>query len=261
MITPFFSIAQPNPLPKLRHSFIVIAHRGDHTAAPENTLMAYQNAITNDVDFVEIDLRTTRDSQLVSMHDAYLTRMTGVNMQVKDITLDSLRNLKVRNSIHPEWGLHNVPTFTEVLQLCKGKIGIYLDFKNASVGTTYRYILSAGMEKEIIVYINEPQQFIDWRKVAPKMPLMISLPKAITTALQMDSLLQKYPVDILDGNYIDYTTTTVAAAKQRGILIWPDIQSTNETNNWEKAITIGLTGLQTDHPKALIDFLKEKGIR
>ena len=261
LVMPLISFTQPNALPKTRHSFIVVAHRGDHTAAPENTLAAYQNAINNEVDFVEIDLRTTKDSQLVVMHDASLTKMTGVNMLVKDITLDSLRNLKVRDAMHTEWGFHNVPTFTEVLQLCKGKIGIYLDFKNASVAIAYQYILAARMEKEIVVYINAPQQFSDWRKVAPKMPLMISLPKTVTTTAQMDSVLLKYPVDILDGNYSEYNAVTVAAAKQKGIQIWADIQGINEANNWEKALLLGLVGLQTDHPKALIEFLKAKALR
>ena len=51
----------PNPLPKLRHGFIVVSHRGDHTHAPENTLAAFTNAIEAGADYVEIDLRTTVD--------------------------------------------------------------------------------------------------------------------------------------------------------------------------------------------------------
>jgi hypothetical protein len=35
------------------------------------------------------------------------------------------------------------------------------------------------MEKQVLVYINKPQQFIDWRKVAPEMPLMVSLPGGV----------------------------------------------------------------------------------
>lgn len=54
------------PLPKTAHQFIVVAHRGDHTQAPENTLTAFENAIREGVDYVEIDLRTTKDSQLIT---------------------------------------------------------------------------------------------------------------------------------------------------------------------------------------------------
>jgi glycerophosphoryl diester phosphodiesterase len=96
-----------NTLPKSKHSFVVIAHRGDHTEAPENTLQAYKNAIKNYVDYIEIDLRTTKDSQLVIMHDENLLRMTGVNEKVSNLTLDALKQLRVREKSHPEWG--NIP--------------------------------------------------------------------------------------------------------------------------------------------------------
>jgi glycerophosphoryl diester phosphodiesterase len=46
-------------MPALRHPFIVVSHRGDHTHAPENTLAAFANAIKAGADYVEIDLRTT----------------------------------------------------------------------------------------------------------------------------------------------------------------------------------------------------------
>ncbi|MFX8481507.1 hypothetical protein ABTL74_19335, partial [Acinetobacter baumannii] len=84
------------------------------------------------------------------------------------------------------------------LKLCRGKINIYLDFKDASVEQAYKAIVAYKMEKHVVVYINAPQQFIDWRRIAPSMPLMISLPKKISTKSMMDSVLTKYPIDILD---------------------------------------------------------------
>jgi glycerophosphoryl diester phosphodiesterase len=48
----------------------VVAHRGAHDGVPENTLAAYQRAIDMGCDFVEIDVRTTRDGVLVSIHNS-----------------------------------------------------------------------------------------------------------------------------------------------------------------------------------------------
>lgn len=76
-LLPFCCFAQKDSLPKGKNRFIVIAHRGDHTNAPENTLAAYLHAIDDGADFVEIDLRTTKDSQLVIMHNATIDHMTG----------------------------------------------------------------------------------------------------------------------------------------------------------------------------------------
>ena len=249
------------PLPTSQHKFIVVAHRGDHVDAPENTIAAYELGIKHGVDFVEIDLRTTKDSQLVIMHDATVNRMTNGNGKVSELSFAEIRQLTLADKTRPELGKHQVPSFEEVLKVCKGKIGIYLDYKNARVEQAYQLIQKYNMEKEIVVYINTPQQFIDWRKVAPNMPLMVSLPDHIKTADALTKFLQTTPIEILDGDYSDYTSEMLEAATKAGSVVWPDIQSPQESNNWDAAITIGLRGLQTDHPAALIQYLVQKGLR
>ena len=246
---------------KINH-FIVIAHRGDHTNAPENTLAAYENAIIAEADFVEIDLRTTKDSQLVILHNENIEHMTGRNLLVKEILLDSLRALKIREETHLEWGQHTIPTFKEVLKLCKGRINIYLDFKDANVAQTLKEILEEGMENNVVVYINTPEQLDEWQTIAPAMPLMISLPREVKTKKDMYQLLDAMNIDILDGNYKEYNAQTIAAAKEKKVPVWADIQSKDEgADDWNVALSLGLSGLQTDHPKALINFLIKKGIR
>src|SRR5580704_12585539 len=167
-------------IPKSTHPFIVVAHRGNHTRAPENTMSAFEHAIKAGVDYIEIDLRTTFDSQLIIMHDASVDRMTNGKGFVKDMTLETIRKLKVKDKMHPEWGEFDIPLFKEVLALCRGRMNIYLDFKNASPATAFKEIMEYGMGKNVVVYINEEKQYYDWRKTAPGMPLMISLPKGVT---------------------------------------------------------------------------------
>ena len=253
--------AQPNKLPAAKHKFIVVAHRGDHTQVPENTLAAYENGIKNGVDFVEIDLRTTKDSVLVIMHDGSVDRMTNGKGNVSDLTYAEIRQLKVVDKTKGTGKLYDIPTFEEVLKTCKDKVGIYLDFKNASVQQAYDMIKKYGMEKQVVVYTNAPSQYVDWKKLVPSMPLMLSMPDNIKTVEQLKDFIGKYPLDILDGDYSDYTPALLQAAKESGLAVWPDIQSANEDKNWDKALDLGFKGLQTDHPKALIEYLEKKGLR
>jgi glycerophosphoryl diester phosphodiesterase len=256
------SAQTPNPLPKPRHGFIVVSHRGDHTHAPENTLAAYANAIDAGADYVEIDLRTTADSQLVIMHDASVNRMTDDTGLVKNMTWEKLHTLKVRDRAHPEWGDQEIPMFGEVLDLCKGKIYIYLDFKNANPAAAWREIVKRDMQKEVIVYINAPHQFDEWRKVAPGMPLMVSLPANIRGADSLTVFLERYHPDILDGDFDEYTPEMIKAAAVLGVMVLPDIQRPGENAAlWNVAVQKGLEGLQTDHPGDLVNYLKGKGIR
>jgi glycerophosphoryl diester phosphodiesterase len=164
------------------------------------------------------------------MHDASVDRMTNGTGLIKNMTFDSLGLLRVRDKSHPEWGEYEIPTFDQVLGLCRGKIGIYLDFKNADPAVAYEAIRRFGMEDQVIVYINAPKQFEDWRRVAPHMPLMVSLPGHIHSADSLAGFLEKYHPDILDGD-------------------------------WDAAAGKGIRALQTDHSGDLVSWLKERSLR
>jgi glycerophosphoryl diester phosphodiesterase len=261
MITITESHAQKISIPVARHKFIVIAHRGDHVLVPENTLAAYENGIKNSVDFVEIDLRTTKDSVLVIMHDETVDRMTNGKGKISDLTYAELKKLQVIDKTKDTTAIYRIPTFEEVLKTCRNKINIYLDYKNANVQQAYKMISHYGMEKQIIVYINTPAQYTEWRTRVPAMPLMLSLPEDVKTEAQLNKFLKETPVDLLDGDYSDYTPVVLRAATKAGITAWPDIQGPDEDKNWNLALGMGFTGLQTDHPAALISYLKNKGIR
>jgi glycerophosphoryl diester phosphodiesterase len=248
-------------VPKSKNKFVVISHRGNHIDAPENTLKAYENAIAVGADFIEIDLRTTKDSQLVIMHDGTIDRMTNGKGKVKDFNLSELLTFQVEEKSKPEWGKFNIPQFEDVLNLIKNKINIYLDFKDADVLRTYQMLLKYGVEKQVIVYINYPLQAKKWMEIAPQIPLIVSFPNNIRDSSSLAAFLKQYPVSVLDGSFKEYNVGMVNAAHQNKTMVWPDIQHPNEAELWEEAIGLGVDGLQTDHPEALINFLKNKGIR
>jgi glycerophosphoryl diester phosphodiesterase len=260
----YFSIQAQQQLPTLpicKNRFVVISHRGNHIDAPENTLKAYENAITVGADYIEIDLRTTKDSALVIMHDGTVDRMTNGKGKIKDLLLSELLTLQVEEKSKPEWGKFTIPQFEEVLKLVKNKINIYLDFKEADVWKTYQLLLKYGVEKQVIVYINYPLQAKKWIEIAPQIPLIVSFPGNIHDSSALAGFLTQYPVSVLDGSYKEYNTGMVKASHQNKTMVWPDIQHPNEAAFWEDAIQLGVDGLQTDHPEALIQFLKNKGIR
>ncbi|HEY9195530.1 MAG TPA: glycerophosphodiester phosphodiesterase family protein, partial [Mucilaginibacter sp.] len=141
---------KPNPAPRSKHQFIVAAHRGDHVIYPENTLAAYEEAIKNEADYVEIDLRTTKDGELVSMHDGTVKRMTNGTGNIKDLTFNEVEQLIVKSKDTTDKTVYRIPSFKQILTLCKGRINIYLDFKAADPEQAYRMIKQYGMEKQVL---------------------------------------------------------------------------------------------------------------
>lgn len=237
-------------LPAVRHGFVVIAHRGDHVKMPENTVAAVEAAIRSGVDYVELDLRTTKDGQLVLSHDGTVDRMTNGKGKVRDFTFEEIRKLKVGKE-----GNYRIPTFREILKACKGRMNIYLDFKDADPGETYRQIKVAGMEKQVVVYLNREEQYGQWKKVAPAMPLMSSIPDQIKTPQQLRAFLDMAKLEVLDNVY---DTALQAVVREKGIALWLDVESEDEgPKTWDQALSQSIQGVQTDHPEALVQYLQQ----
>ncbi|QKG54274.1 glycerophosphodiester phosphodiesterase [Hymenobacter sp. BRD67] len=127
----------PNPLPTPRHHFVVIAHRGYDTTFPENMLAAYEQAIREGADYVEIDLRTTKDGQLISLHDATLDRVTTGTGPVEDQSLQQLQQVCVTSPQKQAGVTFAIPTFQQILALCNKKLFVYIDFKEAALRVVY----------------------------------------------------------------------------------------------------------------------------
>ncbi len=74
---------------------MVIAHRGDISTAPENTLSAFQNALVAGADGIELDVRLTRDGQLIVFHDRRLERTSDGHGLVSRKSFAEVRSLDV----------------------------------------------------------------------------------------------------------------------------------------------------------------------
>jgi glycerophosphoryl diester phosphodiesterase len=82
----------------------VIAHRGASGYAPENTLSAFELAIAQGADALELDVRLTADGVPVVIHDATLERTTGRPAKVGDLSLDQLLEADAGERFSPDRG-------------------------------------------------------------------------------------------------------------------------------------------------------------
>ncbi len=96
---------------------LIIAHRGDVSNAPENTLPAFRSAYESGADGVELDVRLTRDDQLVVFHDRGLKRLGGARGLVTNTTLDEMRSMDVGEWFGSEFRGLQTPTLDEVFDL------------------------------------------------------------------------------------------------------------------------------------------------
>ncbi|GIO26385.1 glycerophosphodiester phosphodiesterase family protein [Ornithinibacillus bavariensis] len=92
----------------------LIAHRGAKNLAPEHTLTAYNKAVELGTDFIEIDLRMTKDGQLISIHDETVDRTTNGEGEVSQFTLAELEQLDAGSWFSNEYQGEKIPTLEEI---------------------------------------------------------------------------------------------------------------------------------------------------
>ena len=98
---------------------MVIGHRGAPHAARENTIEAFEAAITEAADAIEFDVRRTRDRTLIVHHDA---NIAGASMSLANQTYQSA-------SEEASLAGYHIPTVKETLECCAGRIALDIELK------------------------------------------------------------------------------------------------------------------------------------
>jgi glycerophosphoryl diester phosphodiesterase len=236
--------------PVLSAQIAVIAHRGEHLHHAENSIAAIQSAAALGADYAELDVHTTRDGKLVLMHDGTVDRTTDGHGAVSSLTLDEIRSLHVRGDEKP------VPTFEEALDAARGRISIYLDWKDASPEAIFRALSTHGMLDHVVVYgaLGELHRL---QALAPGIRVM---PEADNeAALKKNAELLKPTVVAFEQS--DFKPELIRQAFDMKAEIFVDrLWEQDKPKFWQEAIDRGVKGIQTNDPAELLDFLRGKGL-
>lgn len=103
----------------------IYAHRGlfDNKKIVENTISAFKKALLDNLN-IELDIRVTKDNKIIVFHDENIKRLTNTEGQVKDMTYDELKNIKLLNTND------KIPLLEDVLRLVKGKVILLIEIKD-----------------------------------------------------------------------------------------------------------------------------------
>jgi glycerophosphoryl diester phosphodiesterase len=108
----------------------VIGHRGAKAYAPENTLASIHAAADLGIQWVEVDVKLTKDSTAIIFHDEELERCTGTSGLVKDFTLEQIRELDAGSWYGESFIGEKIPTLEELLNtVLERGMGVNLEIK------------------------------------------------------------------------------------------------------------------------------------
>ncbi len=134
----------------------VMAHRGAMRQAPENTARALELSIADTVEWVEVDVRLTKDGHHVLFHDDQLSDKTDGSGRIRDRTLAELRALDTGIKFAPRFAGARILTLAEGLTLARGRVNLYLDCKDVEPAQLAHDVITAKMEHQVVIYDAPP---------------------------------------------------------------------------------------------------------
>ncbi|MBM4306715.1 MAG: glycerophosphodiester phosphodiesterase [Deltaproteobacteria bacterium] len=245
-----------------RFPVMVVAHRGFSGVAPENTMIAFKKAIEAGSDMIELDVRLSKDGEVVVIHDESLERTTNGKGRVIDLTLTELKKLDAGSRFHSSFSGEQIPTLKEVLQLAYGQIMVNVELKSGDYGRytifdladrALREVEMAGMVDQVIFSSFHP---VALEKVLEKKQDVLvaylyerhwSLPREVT---------EGRPFPILNCRKSVLTLENISRAHQEGIRI--GVYTLNTEEEMERFIDLKVDAIITNHPDRFINILKKR---
>ncbi len=247
------------PLPTRRPNLEIMAcaHRGVKKIAPENTLAAIQKAITLGYDYVELDVRYTKDGVPVIMHDNRVDRTTSGMGEVGGYDLSSLKELDAGFWKGKEYRGETVPTVEEALRLMEGKIKLYLHQKKPPRRRLIRLLKEYGFYPENMILLGSGERTVKFLEYEPSTPI---LPR-LHHAGEVDEILERFPsTKGFNTSCETLTPEMVTEAHKHGIMIFTNVLNVppwKEKGCMRRPLELGSDVVQFDNMPLFFQVLEE----
>ena len=226
------------------NSIDVIGHRGAGGVAPENTRAAIERAISAGAQWVEIDVQETADGEVVVMHDSDLMKNAGVDLKVWDATVDEITAVDIGSSFDPQFHDERVPTLREILNLCKGRVGIIIELKSYGHGQMLEQrvvdlVEASGSVDEVQCMSLKPGVVAQLKKLRPDWRVGLLLSLAVGDVRNIEA-------DFLAVNARFATSRMVQEAHEAHKLLYA--WTLNDPVSISRMVGRGVDGVITDYP-------------
>jgi glycerophosphoryl diester phosphodiesterase len=110
----------------------IFAHRGASAYTPENTLAAFELAVLQKADAIELDVKLSSDQNVVVIHDQTVDRTTDGTGRVRDLPLAAMLELDAGSHFDTAYKGEPIPTLSQVFETIGRKIFINIELTNYS---------------------------------------------------------------------------------------------------------------------------------
>jgi glycerophosphoryl diester phosphodiesterase len=218
-------------------NILLVGHRGASAFEPENTLRSFRKAVELGANAVEMDIRATKDGEIVVIHDPKVNRTTNGRGKVGNLVLSEIQALDAGQG-------EPIPTLRGVVRWAAGKTMLLVEFKE--VGLEARAAAIFRGHPNIIAISFFQTVLEELRHLDPKIPtglLFESRPRhldeflASCQALGIGWVMGK--AGLVNGKLVD-----AAHAKGLKVLAW----TLDKPKAIARKLALGVDGITSNRP-------------
>jgi glycerophosphoryl diester phosphodiesterase len=248
---------------------VLFAHRGGSAAWPENTLLAFEEALALGVRYLETDVHLTKDGILVAHHDDRVDRTTNGTGFVADFTYDELSRLDAGFRFTRDGGQTypcrgkgiTIPTLLSVFALSRNaRLNVEIKPRGRDAVRRFWELIDAnGLHERVLVAAENDVQVKRFRRISKEtvatsagrretIRFLVAVRLGIErfVAFPFDAL--QVPVSSLGVTIVDHAF--VLAAHRKGIQV--HVWTIDEPHEMRRLLNLGVDGIMSDHPDRLV---------
>lgn len=201
--------------PSGRRTIQIVCHKGANEYAPENTYAAAQLCIDWGMDYVEIDVNTSKDGVLYLFHGPQLEETTNGVGYFSDLTAAEIDQLDAGSWFDPRFAGERVPRLEEFLRWIKGKAKVFLDVKAADLSRLIALIYEIGLEDDCFFWFGKDEDALRFRQLDRRLALKMNV-ASVEDVIQAH---ERYHANIVEVSLQDMSQALVDECRRRGLQI------------------------------------------
>ena len=242
-----------------------VAHRGASRDCPENTLAAFDEALGQGCDGIELDVQLSADGVPVVWHDRTLSRAGGGRRRVSRLDLEEIRRLQPGAGHGPAFRDERIPTLEEVLRRYAARTRLLLEIKHrhrAVASEPFEELARSVAEQATrctnargLYFLSfDPAVLRICATIAPEIPRVLNIRRVAGSLRELATALHQVAVASADVRYV--TPAQLRKVREVGVPLW--IYTCNTPARVEKALRAGAVAIMSNRPGWLSSYLRTR---